>query len=77
MLPEYCYIDRRWFDNNTESDIIIAIRSKRQTIDCIFREGHDLEKSVNFVGPNESEFNRIHIRFPKFYLKPGGGFPEA
>jgi hypothetical protein len=77
VLPEYCYINRHYFDNNTQDEIIIATRAVRQTIDCIFREGSDLKKTVYFVGPNESEFKRIHNRFPKFYLMPGGRFPEA
>lgn len=77
VLPEYCYIQRNRFDNRTQDDIIIVTRTHRQTIDCIFREGKDLSKTIYFIGPNRSEFNRIRIKFPKYYLKPNSRFPDA
>lgn len=77
VLPEHCYLDRHKFDNNTEDNIIIATRTQRQTFDCIFREGKDLQKRANFIGPNRSEFNRIRIKFPKIYLQPGDSFPKG
>jgi hypothetical protein len=74
VLPEYCYVDKYDFNNETEENIIIATRENRQTIDCIYGEGKNLMKRVGFKGPNKSKFNDIHNNFPKHYMKPRIGY---
>lgn len=42
VLPQHCFVDRDNFENNTEDDLIVVTRKRRQSIDLVFREGLDL-----------------------------------
>jgi hypothetical protein len=78
VLPECFYCDIDSIRNRTGNDIIVVTRETRQTIDCQFNEGAELDQTITFKGPNEIKFNELKNKIPpkEYIQKNKDGIPE-